>query len=250
MKVTLMLLVCSLVAGAASAQCPPTPPFAYTGFMEPDQWEYLAGSGACGRGTRQSPITLHPEPGPGNAVRVLWSSQRAIVKNSSYDFRVAASGSVIYEGTTYYLTNFHFHAPAEHVLGDTHFAAEAHFVHETATNPKQILVITFLFDDKSAPDARFRPVFDALSPDLCQEKSNGQSIDLRELLPESVVRYITYEGSLTTPPCTENVRFVIIPEPLGISVDDVRKLNVFGDNNRPLQDAKGREVKLVNAVQR
>lgn len=237
----LLLFVAVLPLAADDPKCPAQ--WAYCGYNGPSQWKNLPDS-KCG-GTAQSPVAIKDfKPGSGPRITVEYADGGVVVMNRGYDIAVVPSGAnqIRIEGdpTPWPLVNFHFHVPSEHYLGTTRFPAELHVVHKRG---EDYVVIAILLRNFGPEDNVFSPVFAVLPKNIC--KSTSATVKLSELLPKVIHDYYTYHGSLTTPPCTERVRFYIVNGTwLRLSNMQFADLEALGDNARPLQDFKP-EITLV-----
>lgn len=239
----LPLLLLSLFAAPAFAQeldepCPPR--YSYCGYSGPAQWPNLPiENNECGGRTThrtQSPINLGtPRPTPGDAIEVKYKAGDATIWNSGYDIRVIPTGDAGWikigkNGKEYPLVNFHFHTPSEHRIPGVAAQAEIHVVHKLG---KQYAVIGVMLT-AGRPYEALAPVFANLPVKACTKFE--AKIDFDKLLPKEPISYYTYIGSLTTPPCTEDVNWYVLDRALTIPGPDLTRLTELGPNNRPLQN--------------
>jgi carbonic anhydrase len=145
-----------------------------------------------------------------------------------------------YNKAWYELKDFHFHAPSEHTLTGVNTAMEMHLEHEAETN--RVAVISVML--QLGADNPFLDRFWGALP----AEANGKAVWSGELsildaLPEDRSFY-TYEGSLTTPPCSETVSWLVMKTPLTVSKAQVEKfVKLFGGpTNRPVQALNGRMI--------
>jgi carbonic anhydrase len=170
---------------------------------------------------------------------------------------VYAAGSSIRLGRSltdiYQLVQFHFHAPSEHTLDGKQYDAEVHLVHQNMLG--QLVVIGLLLSGSTAAAGS---VFDdivmtaPLTPGTGTRA--GLTLNASSLLPQDL-RYFTYSGSLTTPPCTEGVRWFVMETPVQVSQSVIQQLhfvasqfpgyNGFANNNRPVTPLNGRTVLMA-----
>jgi carbonic anhydrase len=177
-----------------------------------------------------------------------WDPVPLSIVNNGHTIQVddSAPSSLVLDGESYSLAQFHFHVPSEHTIEGRAFDAEIHLVHRT---PGGRLAVIALFFQKGAANGPLRAVFDAIPMDPGSPRSiPGEKIDLGALLPRAP-RFLSYEGSLTTPPCTEGVRWLVVlpdPAPLEVSEADLSKLRaaVHAPTNRPTQPRNDRAVEL------
>jgi carbonic anhydrase len=217
----------------------------------PEHWGDLDSSfHLCAHGVQQTPIDLpakaaatsHAPPRP------QWSPVPLTVVNNGHTIQVVdtAPSSFTVDGTTYALAQFHFHSPAEHTIGGRTYDAELHLVHKSSDG--KVLVVGILFKE-GAENALLEPIWDAMPPEESPvpKTVSNVAIDLASLLP-SAPRYLRYDGSLTVPPCTEGVRWLVVePDPSAppqLSRAQIAKLRAatHGETNRPIQPLGGRSV--------
>jgi len=147
---------------------------------------------------------------------------------------------VVYQGTSYELKQFHFHHPGEHTINGQTFAMELHLVHWH--EDEGFLVVAVMITQGEEPN----PAYETLCTHLPggAEADTPDPLSLIALLPEDHHSHFNYGGSLTTPPCSENVYWVILEQPVALSQ---AQLDAFGalytGNNRPLQDLNGRVIR-------
>jgi carbonic anhydrase len=151
---------------------------------------------------------------------------------------------------TYQLVQFHFHAPSEHTVNGKQYDAELHLVHKNILG--QLVVVGVLLSKSStASSTLFDDIVTTAPMTQATGSRNGLSLNANSLLPEDQT-YFTYTGSLTTPPCTEGVRWFVMAEPVSVSEFVIQQLhtvtkqfpgyNGFGNNNRPVLPLNGRTV--------
>jgi carbonic anhydrase len=246
-------------APPVSAPLAPSPPhhWTYDGDEGPLRWGSLAPEfAACASGAHQSPIELsttaaadpalalatpHPTPVP----------LRVVHNGHTIQVDAGASSSVTFGGTRYDLVQFHFHSPAEHTLDGARFDAEMHLVHRSAEG--KLLVIGVLLK-KGTENAALKPLWEAMpgAPTKAPVVIAGQTVDVAALLPKSG-RYAHYEGSLTAPPCSEGVTWLVALPDGGpateLSEAQIARLRaaIGVATNRPAQPANGRAVHVVVA---
>lgn len=141
--------------------------------------------------------------------------------------------------TEYSLKQFHFHIPSEHTINKKSYPLEIHFVHKDDNNNITVVGVMAVL---GKPNPELDKILSVAPSEEKTEKLNG-SIDLKKLLPKKL-SYYTYSGSLTTPPCTEGVRWIVLKTPITVSKEQLEKLKSIMKipNNRPTQDIGGREI--------
>ena len=216
----------------------------YDGANGPAQWGKLDPAwGACDRGARQSPIDIQ------SGIKVALDpidfdyhpSHWTIVDNGhTVQVNFAPGNSIRVAGRQYDLVQMHFHRPSEeHVAGKT-YDMVAHLVHRSADG--KLAVVAVLIEPGAA-----NAIIDTLWANLPLERNDTLSpmvsIDPLQMLPEAR-EYWTYMGSLTTPPCTEGVLWLVMKTPKPWSADQIGVFaRLYPMNARPVQAAGGRLIK-------
>ena len=146
-------------------------------------------------------------------------------------------------GTLYELAQYHFHAPSEHTIDGAHAPLEVHFVHKSAAGE---LAVLGLLVEEGAHAAICDAVLTEF-PDKPGDKRHVENLDLdmNDLRPLPQ-HYYRYEGSLTTPPCSEGVHWVVVAEKRQISAEQMATVvSHLHKNNRPVQSLGERQIGLV-----
>ncbi len=216
--------------------------WAYEGEGGPDKWADLAPENlVCRTGATQSPIDIaKSQPGAGGRTNIKWQPAGLSVINNGHTIQadVANGGAIEVDGVPYTLVQFHFHAPSEHTVNGKRFAMETHFVHKSAQG--ELAVVGVLHEAGAANDA-LAPVWAAL-PKTTEDKKAVATFDCASVLPKDRSMY-RYAGSLTTPPCTEGVRWQLMQSPTPVSDAQVKAFNeIIKPNARPVQPMKARDV--------
>jgi len=239
----------------ASADQPAAPHWDYAGSDGPSAWATLSPHYAqCGRGTRQSPIdlplTLHYEAATvEQAALDVFRHEHAIdVHNNGHTIEVQYDdGDRLQLGErSYRLVQYHFHAPSEHTVAGQHFPMELHLVHR-ADDGELAVVAVFLEEGPTNPG--YAPVWNHLpkAPGRAEHVEHV-GIDIDDLLPASR-RAFAYIGSLTTPPCSEGVHWLVLRTPEALGVEQIRAFStVLGHNSRPVQADNGRSLHNANII--
>jgi carbonic anhydrase len=214
----------------------------------------------CAEGKHQSPIDLvNPTPVELPPIPYNYRPTSMNIRNTGHTIEVACpEGSWIeVDGTRYQLLQFHFHAPSEHTVAGKPFEIEAHFVHKSDEGN---LAVVGLLIEKGRHNSSYDPVWDHLPavPGEAQrvEVDENHPVDPRTMLSpngqvtdEAMQPFQTsyrYEGSLTTPPCSESVKWIVLTTPIEMSEAQIAAFKaIIHDNNRPVQPLNGRKL-LVN----
>ena len=218
--------------------------WSYDGIDGPGNWGRLTPAyAACKDGLRQSPIDLRDTFAVDLApIRFAYqpTAFRVITTRRHLQLTVDGGGLMLL-GKEYRLENIRFHTPSEFTLAGKSMDMEAQLVHRA--DDGRLAVVSILFEPGGE-----NPVIQAALNNLPLEKGGevippGQSIDLNQLLPDDR-GYFTFMGSLTTPPCTEDVLWLVLKQPHSISAGQLAIFQrLYSPNARPVQPAHGRIVK-------
>ena len=219
----------------------------YMGEVGPDAWGRMRPEfSKCATGQRQSPIDIRG----GIAVDLepikfeYRSSAFSVIDNGhTVQVNVEPGNSITITGKRYELAQFHFHRPSEERINGRQYDMVVHLVHKDVDG--RLAVVAVLLDRGSA-QAIIQTVWNNLPLEKGDEVRAGSRIDLMQLLPDDK-RYYTYMGSLTTPPCSEGVLWMVMKQPVPISMDQVAIFSrLYPMNARPIQQADGRLIKESN----
>jgi carbonic anhydrase len=229
-----MLATTLAFAGAdASAQ-----EFAYSSEQGPAHWGELDPAwGACAAGEQQSPVDLGRRFERRRRFRGLaleYGPTAGEIFDNGHTIEVETEGENVLalDGTRYALVQFHFHTPSEHRVAGRGWDMELHLVHRSAEGS---LAVVGVFLRRGPDSGALAPIFESLPDDVDVHHPLEEEFDPATFLPRSRVNY-RYAGSLTTPPCTEGVRWIVLAEPVTISDEHMALFNerVFF-NARPVQ---------------
>lgn len=213
-------------------------------YEEAARWQELSEEfSACGAGTEQSPIDLTGAVGLDlpNAILNYVPADATVVDNGhTVQVNVPEAGTLELDGKTYAFAQFHFHAPSEHTVEGDHWPMEWHFVHKAEDG--SLAVLGVLVEEGPAWPA-FDIVIDSLPLEKnVEDKVYGQ-VDIAAFLPELTAAY-RYDGSLTTPPCSEGVEWSVLQGSITMSTEQMEAFTSrFTEaNNRPVQPINDREL--------
>lgn len=221
--------------------------WAYEGEAGPQAWASLKPEfDACASGKRQSPIHIEDSttlPGPAEPLQLAYRPSTGSVVNNGHTIQVDLLGdnTLTVRGTTYRLVQFHFHHPAEEKVNHRGYAMVAHLVHKS--DDGRLAVIAVLMDP-GADNPLLNKVFTHMPLDTADRvRLPTDLVNLNELLPEDR-RYYQFLGSLTTPPCTEGVLWLVLKQPVTLGSGQLRLFaQQFPNNARPTQALNGRPVR-------
>jgi carbonic anhydrase len=220
----------------------------------PAEWGSLPGNSACSTGKRQSPVPLvakGPSPNaeakdlPNLVFRYGKTGLHLVNKGHTIQANVDPGSTLEAAGATWTLVQFHFHAPSEHALDGLQYPMEMHLAH-AGPDGKPGLVVGVLLAQGGETRA-LAPVFAAMPKEKDAKTDRPDvTIDLEGLLPPDRT-YFTYDGSLTTPPCTEGIRWIVLASPGGLSAEQMGafvSIPRMTPTSRPLQPLAGRTVQI------
>ncbi|RLJ39232.1 carbonic anhydrase [Acidovorax sp. 106] len=221
--------------------------WAYQGHGGPKHWGELESSfEACARGSAQSPVDIrNPVKADLPALDFQYAAAAPTLVNNGHTVQVnlPAGNNLVVDGKKLELLQFHFHTPSEEAVAGKHAAMVAHFVHKDEDG-KLGVVAVLIQPGKTNP--AWAPIFAHLPRVGEQVTVDGLSLDLPALLPAKK-GYYSFEGSLTTPPCSEGVKWMVLKEPVKLSPQQIKAFRqIYNANARPLQPLNGRVVKESN----
>ena len=220
--------------------------WSYAGETSPEHWIEIEKNADCD-GKHQSPINIINKDADAIAtkgdLKILYTptTQISEVENNghSIQFDFEAGDSINYKNETYYLKQIHFHEPSEHKINGIIYPIEMHLVHVSKSG--NITVLGVLGEEGS--ESQLFEFFESFLPiENGATKSIHKKIDLSSLFLKDK-NYYSYGGSLTTPPCTEGVNWIVFKEPIILSVEEVLKLR----NNMPINNYRN-EQPLNNRI--
>ena len=221
--------------------------WSYEGGNGPQSWAQLKPDfSLCASGKRQSPINIEESvtlQGPAEPIMFSYAPSGASVLNNGHTIQVDVLGDnrIMVRGSEFKLVQFHFHHPSEERINFQGFAMVAHLVHRNAEG--QLAVVAVLLEPGAA-----NPMIDKVwtympldTGDRVRMPTNA--LELAQLLPKDQ-RYYQFMGSLTTPPCSEGVLWMVLKQPVTVSREQLRLFaQLFPNNARPVQAVNGRAVR-------
>jgi carbonic anhydrase len=221
-----------------------SPSWTYGGAQGPTHWGQLSGDfSECAKGQQQSPVDIqHETPAdlPPIQFNYVPSPLRIIDNGHTIEVMVAPGSSIQVGDAKYELQQFHFHHPAEERIHGKSFPLVAHLVHKSAEGKLAVVAVLF---KHGAPNAFLKGLWKNMPPDKGVEHApEGVTFDLNQLLPKDR-GYYTFSGSLTTPPCSEQVTWFVLKTQAEMSKDgEAAFVKKYPHNARPVQPLYGRSV--------
>jgi carbonic anhydrase len=217
--------------------------WSYEGAHGPDHWgDVDAASRVCAAGSQQSPIDI------GAAVMadlprlgIAWRRRADTIVNNGHTIQVnmAEDSTLVVGKETYKLVQFHFHRPSEHLIGGKSFPMEAHFVHQA---PSGALAVVGVLMKTGRANRVFNRIAATMPGAAGPAVKADPAIDPNGLVPPRR-SYYSYAGSLTTPPCSEVVSWMLLTDPIEVADADVAAFaKLYPMNARPAQKVNRRYV--------
>lgn len=238
-------------AVAALAPVAPAPfhseHWSYEGETGPANWGKInAAWSKCGVGNRQSPIDIR-DGMKVDLEQIVFdykpSSFNVVDNGHTIQVNVSGGNFVTVQNRSYELVQFHFHRPSEERINGRSFEMVVHLVHRDAEG-KLAVVAVLLERGKGHP--MIQTVWNNLPLEKNDTVTPSVVLDVGEMLPASR-EYYTYMGSLTTPPCTEGVLWLVMKQPMQAAPAQMALFSrLYPLNARPVQASAGRVIKESN----
>ncbi|MCX7217911.1 MAG: carbonic anhydrase family protein [Burkholderiales bacterium] len=221
--------------------------WSYEGEGGPLSWVKLNPSYAsCDNGQRQSPIDIrdgiHVDLDP---LTFDYKASRFSVIDNGHTIQVnmGAGNYINVSGKNYELLQFHFHKPSEERVNGKSFEMVVHLVHKGGDGKLAVVAVLI---ERGKAQALVQSVWNNLPLEKNESVQALSTMDLNQLLPTKR-EYYTYMGSLTTPPCSEGVLWLVMKENIEISPEQLAIFNrLYPMNARPIQKTAGRLIKESN----
>lgn len=217
--------------------------WAYHGIEGPDHWAILTPYfSRCEAGTHQSPVNIdmsRTRPTGGELSLEYQSTMVQMVNNGhTIQVNVDPGSRARVKDRLYKLRQLHFHEPSEHHWEGKRFTMELHLVHQDPSGHVAVVAVPM---ELGAENRTLAPFWNRLPKTVGVPLPTNGSLNPVDLIPEAR-HYVSYEGSLTTPPCSEGVVWIVFQRPIQLSARQLEQfLEVCGDNARPIQALHGRD---------
>jgi carbonic anhydrase len=236
--------VLALAAAAAAQEQHPAHPWDYGKLHGPSHWgESEPGFAQCSNGHHQSPIDIrNPQKADLPPIQFHYKPSTLDIIDNGHTIMINyGPGSFIFVGgKKYELKQFHFHRPSEEKINGKAYEMTVHLVH--ADQQGKLAVVAILLQN-----GEDNPLVHELWNDLPkandkEEHFSNIQIDVARLLPANR-GYYTFDGSLTTPPCSEGVMWYVLKHPVTVTAAEIEQFSkLYRDNARPTQLLYGRVV--------
>lgn len=236
-----MALLMSMAFGAQASDN--APHWEYEGKHGPAKWGDLEpGFSTCKLGKQQSPIDIRNASKTNlAALEFGYRSSTAEVVNNGHTVQVNLedAGTLALDGTPYKLVQFHFHTPSEEKIKGKAYPMVAHLVHKNSDGKLAVVAIIL---KQGKTNMALKPVFDSMPKSSGEKHALDVKFDPSDLLPADR-GYYKFMGSLTTPPCSEEVRWQVLKKPVEVSKAQIAAFrNLYKHNARPVQPLNGRKI--------
>ncbi|MFY9479697.1 MAG: carbonic anhydrase family protein [Aquabacterium sp.] len=246
--------VAPVVAAAASVAAAPVmpvdpleQPWTYNGVQGPDRWAQLRPEYAtCGSGKRQSPIDIR------DGIKVTLDPIQFDYRTTPFKVldtgrtvqaRLEGGNSITINGRRYDLQRIEFHRPSEERINGRQFEMSAHLVHRDAEGRTAVVAVLMDQSEQGEGHPMVQLVWNSLPLEKYIDQASSVPIDMARMLPEQK-QYLTYMGSLTAPPCTEGVLWMVMKQPIALSREQIGVFSrLYPMNARPVQNTSGRLIK-------
>ncbi|MBM5570525.1 MULTISPECIES: carbonic anhydrase [Deefgea] len=219
--------------------------WSYEGETGPSNWGSMkAEFGLCSTGKQQSPVNITEAYAQDlDPLQFQYQESKTSIQNNGHTIQLNYDpGSYLIVGTDrYQLLQFHFHTPSEEAIGGQRYPMVAHLVHKNDAG--QLAVVALLINQGSSDNEIIQKFWEKMPSNHNETRGYDQiKYNVSDLLPNNR-SYWTLMGSLTTPPCSEGVRWLILKNPLQISAKQIARFKKeFPMNARPIQSLQQRAV--------
>ncbi|PIA28253.1 hypothetical protein AQUCO_07200124v1 [Aquilegia coerulea] len=240
-------------------------PYSYSGATGPEKWGSLSSYySTCANGKSQSPINIVKKDAVlDTKLQILsrnYSTTNATLINNGFNIGLKYGNGVgvaNVDGKLYTLKQLHWHTPSEHTIDGERFPAELHLVHQGEDGSIAVVAMLYEYGHGDPLMYLLQDSLKQLTKETCSGDSEAQvplTLKAKPINKKSR-KYFRYVGSLTTPPCSENVIWTILGKVRQISKDQVEALKAplsasFKNNSRPTQPLNGRKVEVYNEFAR
>ncbi|MFI0547109.1 MAG: carbonic anhydrase [Brachymonas sp.] len=241
---TTLLLAASVSVAAAEHGAHTPPHWAYEGQASPEHWGQLSPDFTlCAIGKNQSPINIQGALKAQQSKLLLHfeQAQQNIVHNGhTVQIDVAPGNTLDLGQERFSLQQFHFHAPSENTIDGQQFPLEGHFVYKNQEGG--LAVVALMFQEGQA-NPELAKAWQHMPSQHHRAATLKRPVDIQALLPEQYAFY-RFSGSLTTPPCSEGVVWLVLTQTASASAAQIQQLRsaLRHTNNRPLQPLNGRVI--------
>jgi carbonic anhydrase len=221
------------------------PHWSYSGHEGPENWgELSAEYSTCASGKNQSPINLTKFiEGDLDPIEFSYQAAGNEVLNNGHTVQInyAPGSTLVLEDHEFELKQIHFHEPSENLIDGKPFPMEAHLVHQDTDG--NLAVVAVMMTEGEANQA-LQTAWEDIPMEAGEEHELASAFSAEELLPNDR-EYYRFNGSLTTPPCSEGVQWLVMKTPVSVSQEQLQAFDTamqHHPNNRPIQPVNSRTI--------
>ncbi|MDN3511144.1 MAG: carbonic anhydrase family protein [Candidatus Jettenia sp. CY-1] len=220
--------------------------WSYEGECGPEHWGDLIHKNCkCKLGDMQSPIGISTtQKAKLDSINFHYYATPLKIINNGHTMQInyGCGSSVSIGNKRYELIQFHFHCPSEHKIHGKSYDMEAHLVHKGAHGELAVIAV---FMEEGKENDFIKTLWSNFPKEQGKEYTHTDlKINVNQILPKNTAAYYTYHGSLTTPPCSEIVNWLVLKTPIQVSKAELEKFaSIFKRDARPIQPQHGRIVK-------
>ncbi len=215
----------------------------YSGQEGPKNWAALSADNFACSGKNQSPINLsgfiEADLSP---IQFNYKAGGQEILNNGHTVQVnyEKGSNINIDGVAFELLQFHFHAPSENHINGASYPLEAHLVHADENGNLAVVAIMF---EQGADNEGLKAAWSNMPKHEGDKHKLSKAVSASDLLPSNRDHY-QFNGSLTTPPCSEGVRWLVMKNPVVVSKEQIEAFSqvLHGPNNRPLQPVNARAI--------
>ncbi len=217
--------------------------WSYDGEAGPENWAKLTADNAACSGKNQSPVDLtgfiEAELQP-LAMEYAAGGEEILHNGHTVQVNYAEGSKLLVDGSEFALKQFHFHAPSENHINGQSYPMEGHLVH--ADKDGNLAVVAVMFAEGEA-NLGLAKAWEQLPKAEGEKNKLAEAVNVNDILPANH-DYYRFNGSLTTPPCSEGVRWLVMKEPVSASKEQIAAFvgTLSHPNNRPVQALNARAV--------
>ena len=216
----------------------------------PNNWHCLSPDfKLCASGRKQSPIDIITTRSKKADLPILdfqYNPIPLVIENNGHSIQIITknAGALVIGDETYKLLQFHAHAPSEEAIDGKRSDMVIHLVHQNAHG--QLGVVACLLEVGDTANPLIDTIWEVMPQTQGQPQQHDIQIDIKQLLPTEK-EYFTFTGSLTTPPCSEGVKWIVLKQLVSISAAQLEKFKaLYPCNARPLQPENNRKILSSN----
>jgi carbonic anhydrase len=218
----------------------------YSGAEGPSNWGDISPEfAACKAGKEQSPINLeNASEASLPKIQFTYDDTPFNIVNNGHTIKInyKPGSRITIRNKDYELLQFHFHAPSEHTLNGKSYPMEVHLAHQSADGEYAVLGI---FIEEGKENEFINVLWSNIPQSGEQNTVSGVEVNASALPPQNK-SYYHYDGSFTTPPCTEGVSWNVFATPIEASKEQIANFTSFYNGNaRPVQPLNNRKLEAT-----